>query len=475
MKDLTPGEIVLLIEQLEGFATVVKPFLEEVDRLRTYPRDGDLSRRKRGTAPRYHALDYWRMEMLRRVKGFTSQQGTRDWLAGDKAARTRPQLGFDTPRTHYGGKPQKWMRGIPSDGWMSSFRRNHLPTETLARLVEALEFQGLKEKLALPGMEEETLLIYLDGSVVETHATPPIISSVTGRCVNRERITAPQAGYIPKNGSNENHSGKGWNVLTISSIKGTVYAHEQVPIHWPENEAMEFLVPRLRQVFALFPNKRLRVLSADSGFTGDLVSKALRQIGVLANIHATSHSKRERSRIHAEDNDKKRYSIEGYPNWEANGHGEISCSCGHFKVSKVARLDDNGRVVSGLKGECTGEGTPCRSVRIAPGDWRLVNKEKYVRCQPGDKPNWAFGTPLTFNDSLASKYSTPRFNAQEGYFGSQMTTRFKIFKYKRWIYDQALLDLDIAAVVTIQHALSIERARRQNAPLAAPPPARLAA
>jgi hypothetical protein len=94
---------------------------------------------------------------------------------------------------------------------------------------------------------------------------------------------------------------------------------------------------------------------------------------------------------------------------------------------------------------------------------RSGNK-KFVKCKSyeRDAAEFDFGNPLTFNDSLAAQYGRHRFNGQEGAFGSQFTQRFNLLRGKRWFYRQTQVNLEVAAVVTITHALSLERWRRQE-------------
>ena len=213
LRNIEPGEIVLAVERLEGFREVVSPALDAADAARLSPKAGECKRR--GRRPSFHALDYWRLEMLRRVLASHSTQHTRDWLTTDKAERTRELLGFDKARTHYGGKAKRWMDGVPSDGWMSDFRTKWMPEAQLAGLMEQLERRALAEKMAtLPGMREECRILHADGSKLETHATPPHVKKnkagevieVTNQWKKGRSgelvpgITAPEAGFVPNDG-----------------------------------------------------------------------------------------------------------------------------------------------------------------------------------------------------------------------------------------------------------------------------------
>jgi hypothetical protein len=490
LRGIEPGEIVLAVEQLEGFRRVVRPALEAADEARLAPRPGEEKRR--GQRPRYFALDYWRFEMLRRVIASQSTVGTRDWLTTDKAKRTRELLGFDKPRPHGGGKPQRWMEGVPSDSWVSDFRTKWLPEARLAELMQQLEKWALAEKLrTLPGAREECRVLYADGSKVETHATAPIVKKDKDgnviEVVNEWKkgrdgelvpgITAPEAGYVPNRGGNADHSGHGWNIVMVMSSKGTVLAHRNVPMHAGESTTLIEMVPEVGQVLRALggadgdgPERdgpELRVLSTDCNFHSHELRRELREIGIIENTHLSSHARRPSSQKDAKERGGKRYPIDRHPDWFLNGHRELKCACGKGKTSRVASIHPKtGKAAARLKGECP----QCKSVTITSGLWMQTENAsgKFLQCLPHDRARveWDVGNPLTFNDPLSKAYGQSRFNGQEGAFGSQFTQRFGLLKNKRWFYRQSQVDLEVAAVVTITHALSLERWRRMGCPVA---------
>ncbi len=465
------------------------PALEAADAARLSPKPGESKRR--GRKPSFHALDYWRLEMLRRVVASHSTQATRDWLTTDKAARTRVLLNFHKRRNHFGGKPKRWMDGVPSDGWMSDFRTKWLPEAQLADLMEQLERWALAEKLTtLPEMREECRSLHADGSKLETHATPPHLKKnkdgevigVTNEWKKNRKgervpaITAPDAGFVPYEGRND-HSGAGWNVIFVMSSKGTVLAHHNVPLNASESGTLTEMVPEVGQVLDTLDKakdgqalemrheRELRVITTDAAFHSQETPRALRAVGIIENTHLTSHGKQKSAEEEAEKRDKKRYLIDKYPNWRATGHRELACKCGKGKTSRVAEIDEKtGKATARLKGECM----KCGNVLITSGLWRLSGNRKFVKCMPDQRSEaeWNFGNPLTFNDPLSAAYGRSRFNGQEGAFGSQFTQRFKLLKNKRWFYRQSQVDLEVAAVVTITHALSLERWRRMGSPAA---------
>lgn len=473
LKDIEPGETVLAVEALEGFEHVIRPVLAEIDRRRRAPRPGETKRR--GRAPSFHAIDYWRLELLRRVIGEHSTQDTRDWLTTDKARRTRELLGFDQPRTHHGGKARKWMAGIPSDGWMSDFRTNWLREKKLARLLEELQRWGIAEKLVtVPGMAEECRLLSADGSKLEIHGTPPKYKGKdkNRKLVNQWRknrdgkrvpgITAPEAGWVPRSKSEggEGHSGSGWNILFVTTSKGTVLGTRNVPLHQSESGTLAEMAPELRETLDLLDSPEVRVLNADGAFHAQPTRARLREAGIVENIHLSSHGGHASAKRGVRARNKKVLPIEGHE-WHTNGHRELSCNCGKGKTSRHVGLDRKGKAVVRIKGECR----KCGSITLTSGWWRRAqNPDRWVKCLTNDrdKAAWEMGNPLTFNDKQSQSYGQPRYPSQEGFFGSQLSTRFDLLRGKRWFYRQSQVDLEVAAVVTITHALSLERHRRMQ-------------
>lgn len=273
LQGMCPGDTVLAFEATHAWQQVMVPVIDAVEERRRAPRPGENKRR--GNPSQYTAHDFERMELLRRVLGKTSTQKTRDWLSSDRAKRTRELFGLDRDRLVVGGKARVLMAGIPSDGTMSDYRVKYFNTEERSAAYQLLERFLLVEKLlACPWAQDELDLIYADGSKLETHYTPPkmkggVVCNAEPRPdrngVMRCPITAPDAGFIPNNGSNADHAGAAWNILFISTIKGTILARRCVPINQPENKTLTSMVDELGEVLSSF-EKRVRVLSADGAF-----------------------------------------------------------------------------------------------------------------------------------------------------------------------------------------------------------------
>jgi hypothetical protein len=264
---------------------------------------------------------------------------------------------------------------------------------------------------------------------------------------------------VPDDGRGADHSGAGWNIVMVMSSKGTVLAHRNVPLHVSESGTLAQMAPEVGQMLDALGEPELRVLTTDGAFNSKETRRALRGVGILENTHLSSHSSHPSSKRKAESRTKKRYRIEGYPDWFATGHRELVCRCGQGKTARVAEIEARtGKAIARLKGECS----KCGNVLITSGLWRLSQNEKFVKCLPSERADaeFVFGNPLTFHDTLAKEYGRQRFNGQEGAFGSQFTQRWKLLKSKRWFYRQSQVDLEVAAVMTITHALSLERWRR---------------
>jgi hypothetical protein len=190
---------------------------------------------------------------------------------------------------------------------------------------------------------------------------------------------------------------------------------------------------------------------------------ALREYGIVENIHAVSHA--ERSKGHAQDWGSRWRSINKYPNWEANYHREIRCRCDlHKGVSKRIYLNGEGRAIARSEGKCPN----CGSISIRSGDWRLSNGNHFTHCSPDEltsSRDWAFGNPLTFNDPNSQAYGHARFGHNEGLHGT-LSNRFALIRNKRWFRKLAQAQTETAMTFALIQALALEQRRRAKEPVA---------
>jgi hypothetical protein len=106
-------------------------------------------------------------------------------------------LGFNrprsTPRTR--GTSRRRRDGIPSEATLCRYLA--VSESERVRLHRKLDRQLTRDLLAYREMQEGARLLNLDGTAVRTHYTAPKYDKKTKELVNAERVSAPDAGYVP--------------------------------------------------------------------------------------------------------------------------------------------------------------------------------------------------------------------------------------------------------------------------------------
>jgi len=442
------GQITRAILDSSAWKEVMRPVLVELDRERTRP-----GKEK----PFYSSEELESVLLYQRVCGLGSYKRARNELAGDRA-EARQLLGFDKPRNRK-SRVVKLRDGVPSEATVSR-HRTRFGERRRVQAYLALERRLLDEHLASPELQEEARILNLDGTTIKTHYTAPIIDPKTKRTVNDANVTAPEAGYVPPTASPD-HSGHGWNLVSVTSTTGIPLAWKIVPLNASEMDtAIDLIRDEFEPRVASRVGRALTVLSADGGFAKQELRAELRRLGIVENIHLVSHSDEPGSRANASKNNGKRLLIEGYKNWFANGHRELICACGAGTSIKRLSLDRNGKAVVRTEGACR----KCGSITITSGDWRKAqNPDRWVRINPQnprEKPDLLMGNPLTFNDPLAGEYGRRRFGHNEGFHGA-LVSRFGLIKDKRWF--RRLDEAKIATAMTfcVMHVVALEQRRRR--------------
>jgi hypothetical protein len=447
------GELTRRIIDGDAWQQVMAPILDEIDA-------------RRGPQALYSAHELEAAILFQRVAGKRGYKEARGLLAGDMHREARELLGFTAPRGRKTrGNPNRWRRaGVPSESTLSRWRTKHFPAQRRADAYAQLVTR-LRERVA-PLLDHCARLLYLDGTKLATHYTCSKFNPKTGEIVNASKVTCPDGGYVPPS-AGEDHSGHGWNVVTLMSEDGVPLAHRVVKLHEGEKPtAVDVLGDFLREIAPLLPDD-VRVITADGGFNADAVRTAARRSGCIENIHAASHGTMPSSDRHAAKLRAKRYAIEGYPNWQANGFREIFCACGRGSIARVAWRDEDGRAQVRSQGECA----TCGSITIKSGRWRVAqNPDRFVRCLPGEKPDLQFGNPLTYDDPMAEVYGKRRRGHQEGAFGDSLTQRFEHVKGKRWFRRKAEAEADTGVVFSIMLALAEVQYTARLGALPAPVP-----
>ncbi len=443
------AQITRAILDSAAWQQVMRPILAELDRQRTRP-----GKEK----PIYSSEELESVLLYQRVCGLGSYKRARNELAGDRE-EARRLLGFDKPRNRK-TRVVKLRDGVPSEATVSRHRARFNERRRVEAYL-ALERRLLEEHLACPELQEEALILNMDGTKIETHYTAPIIDRATKTCINDSRVTAPEAGYVPYSAGRDK-SGHGWNLVSITSQTGIPLAWTVVPLHASERDVGVAVVRELADRVTPRVPRQLSVLSADGGFNKQELRAELRRLGIVENIHLVSHGDEPVSRANAANNNAKRVPIEGYKDWFANGHRELVCACGAGTMIKRLSLDRHGKAVVRTEGTCR----KCGSITITSGDWRKAqNPDRWVRINPQnprEKPDLLMGNPLTFNDPNASEYGRRRFGHHEGFHGA-LVSRFGLIKDKRWF--RRIDEARIATAMTfcVMHVVALEQRRRVRA------------
>lgn len=346
----------------------------------------------------------------------------RNALAGDRKT-PRALLGFDKPRN------PKWrvarmdrLDGVPSE---ASLSRHLMRFDEEARLA-AYRAAGLGARdrhLQYAEFVEELLLLFADGTKIETRHTAPIVDKTTGEIRNETRVTAWDAGYVSPRSAPADHAGMGWNKVSITTISRVpVVMPRVVKLQRGESTTLvEMLSEQLLKEISPLIGDRIGVLNTDGGFFSPHVSQSAQQAGFLINNHHSSHNLNSpRTRESVERKDKTKYRIEGYPNWRANGHREVVCKCGHRATKRNKKM--NGVVSVRLEGACK----KCGSISLKAGEYYLT-KTGFRRVidpkTPIGRRDYALGNGLTYHDPLSETYGNLRRGHGEGY-NSQIAETF---------------------------------------------------
>lgn len=338
----------------------------------------------------------------------------RQALAGDRK-EARELLGFDKARN------PKWraarmdrLDGVPSEASLS----RHLARFDEARRLAAYRAAGLGARdrhLEYAEFIDELLLLFADGTKIETKHVAPIVDRKTGEIVNEKRVTAWDAGYVPKSGAPEDHAGAGWNKVAITTItRLPVVMPQVVKLQRGETTTLkEMIDDQLAKEIAPLIGDRIGVLTTDGGFHSPLVSHACQQAGYLINNHASSHNKHnKRTTDSVEKKNNTKYAIQKYPNWRANGHREVFCKCGRRATKKNKK--QNGVLSVRVEGACP----KCGTISIKAGDRyfsKMFRSVESTKTMAIGRRDYDLGNGLTYNDPLSEVYGKLRRGHGEGY------------------------------------------------------------
>jgi hypothetical protein len=345
-------------------------------------------------------------------KGVTIRDA-RDKLAGDRKT-ARELLGFDKPRNpHWRSALMERLDGVPSEATLS----RHLARLGDERRLEIYLAAGLgacDRHKTYEAFIEELLILCADGTKIEINGVAPIRDPETKQVVNEPRVTVPDAGYVSPRNAPPDHSGHGWNHIAITTLtRIPVVMPRVVELQEGESTTLASMIEeQLANEVAPLIGDRIGVLTTDSAFFSPHVSHAAHSNGYLMNNHHSSHADKPTTKASVAQKDKAKYSIQGYPNWHANGHREVFCKCGRRATKKNSKK--NGVVYVRVEGACK----KCGTISLKAGDrfyskgFRLIPNTKTM---PIKKRDYALGNGLTFHDPISEVYGNLRHAHGEGY------------------------------------------------------------
>jgi hypothetical protein len=266
--------------------------------------------------------------------------------------------------------------------------------------------------------------------------------------------------------------GHGYNVVDIVDSVGMPLAFGVGPNQMDERKNLLPTLGRLGESLGHFPSDpdKVRVFGADAGFTGFDVYDAVRDLGMLENIHPVSGSREARSIQHAARRRSKRFRIvhkdTGRETWLTDGHRNLFCECGKGEVQKKFHRTKNGRLIPRLEGQCD----KCGPITITSGDWKLIgSKWKHRTKNPGGTIDLPMGNPLTFTNPISESYAGRRFAVQEGAH-SILANRFGLIRGRRRVKYSEDVELRVAMTFCAIHGIAYTRALLAKAPPAQAPP-----
>jgi hypothetical protein len=445
------GEKVKVILDSGAWQEVMIPALLELE----------AERPRKGPRPAYTSEELERAVLFQKLAGVATYGKARLLLASDREGETRELLGFNRPRRRVGSALRlvKSLDGVPSEVTIWK----HLQRWGLERHIAAYQqlFQQLVgEHLAVPEFRQEARALNIDGSVIRSHYTSKErLDRKTGEL---KPATLDGGGFMPRRRDNQGKDGHGFNMVAVSTSTGLPLAYRLTPLatkgHGEADTALAMFRDEWKENVVPHLDPEIAVLTGDAAYTKQALRAELRTLGILENCHRVSHGSSATNKRNERRTRAREYQIEDYPNWRANGHREIHCLCGGYKLAKRVSRNQNGEVVSRVEGECK----TCGTITITSGRWRAAqNPRRFVRCQPGEEheADWLFGNPLTFNDKLSAQFGRNRFGHGEGFHG-HLQTRFGLLKNKAWYRRREQAQLDFLMVFCGMHALAMEQRRR---------------
>lgn len=460
----TPGEITAAIRATAAWQQEMATPLAVMDAAKRFTADG---RRKPGPAPKFSYEETETMELYRRVVGAITTSEAFSRLARFESARDRRLLGFDWERFR-ARRGESWRRrqpGIPSDATMSKYR-NELGEAYREEIWARFLARQRRDYVA----ENDIRVLFIDGTNIKIQGIAPMVDSNGQLRNNPARITVPTAGFQGR--FRVTKGGHGFNAVVLVDEVGVPLADSLDRIQTDERRmAVQTIADWNENIRPSYATEQVRVLVADSGFTGEHVRRACRGAGMIESIHTVAHSDRDETAQRAREFNTARIEIEGNTAFELNRHRELVsvCGCGRASVERQAWLDRHGAAHTRLKGRCE---TCGENVTLKAGRYRVsrtTDRPTAALMTPLAKESdrdSSVGNPLTYNDPMARAYGRARFARNEG-FNGMLASFYKLNGKPRRYRSRQQVRLEMNIVFSIMVSLAIEGRRAEAAERAA--------
>ncbi len=356
------------------------------------------------------------------------------------------------------------MAGVPSGSTMCRHRKR-FPWERRLGVYRAY-FDRLRKLNALdPELREGLRTLGIDGTAQPSSMTCPKINPDTGEVVNASRVTCPTGGYRVKDGEKVH----GFAVVPLLCLHELPWAYAHGGVNMEERAAAFRTVEDFRDnVIPYMGPRRGGVFTGDTNFHDQILPPLLQSLGYVPNIHHVSHAEhRLTTESQKAEAARLEFDLEGRPGWYVDGFRELHHRCGK-PVHTYRKIEQVGeRVVLRTEGECK----HCeKSITITAGTWRKVKdttrsakdprgQSKFVPMHltdPESAREWDLGNPFSYHDELSARFGEMRFGHGEGFNGS-CVKRFKLFKTKARLENDARAELHCVMVFCIMHGLTQRR------------------
>lgn len=464
LQHLTEAQMVVELMATDAFQETVQPLLDQVEAERS-----ERQRRKRTFL--YSVTEVEKAMIFKAITGINLMTELREKLTADEPG-LRETLGFDWPRNP--DREMVRMDGVPSLATLCRHRQlfdRRERAEAYARFFERVRDDHFVEFPV--EMLDEIRQLGIDGSKIEIQGECPIYDKKDKgkqdkKPVNPKRITCPDGGYVGR-GASPDKSGHGFNKHTIATATKLPLVFEVTPLNDAEIRTGEKLIDQLdAEILSQYPERALGVMNGDSAYSGPDFRKRARRFRMIENIHKTSHADKPEVVARVESLREERIKIKGHPSWFSDGLYQLVCKCKRGNVRPGYSIDKNGRTLTWVEGSCK---HGCGSITITSGWWRIAqNPRQWVRINPANKkerPDLAFGNPLTYDHPVSNTYGRQRRSRQEG-LNSVMATRMNLTTGKRRYKTIQDARADVAVSYALAHFLTMIQ-RRAAAGSCAPP------